>query len=137
MMGRIFVDTNIFVRYLTGDDPKKATRVKHFFELAKKGVLELCTNEMIVAELIWVLSSYYDCSKDEVFNIVSRILSLKFLVTPRRDLLYHALFIHKIKNVDFIDAYTALFMKEEGIQKIATFDKTDFKRFDWVERIEP
>ena len=47
-----------------------------------------------------------------------------------------ALDIFAESNVSFADAFTAAFMKAQGITEIYTWD-TDFDRFDWLARVEP
>jgi predicted nucleic acid-binding protein len=36
-MKKVFVDTNIFIRYLTNDPPDLADKVERFFDLAQQG----------------------------------------------------------------------------------------------------
>jgi len=50
-----FVDTNLFVRYLTDDDPEKADRVEALLNAATAGKVKLITSDLVLAELIWVL----------------------------------------------------------------------------------
>ena len=72
-----FVDTNIFLRYLTGDDPPKYERCRGLFKRAVEGELGLSTSVMVIAELIWTLLSYYKVPKAEVIEKVSVIVGLK------------------------------------------------------------
>jgi predicted nucleic acid-binding protein len=52
-----FIDTNVFLRFLTRDDFAKAERVKALLEQAEKGEVELTTSESVISELVFVLSS--------------------------------------------------------------------------------
>ena len=52
-----FVDANVFLRFLTRDDPVKAERVKALLERAERGEVDLLTSESVIAELVFVLSS--------------------------------------------------------------------------------
>lgn len=45
-----FLDANVFIRYLTNDDPAKADRVEKFLDLAASGKERLLTTEMVIAE---------------------------------------------------------------------------------------
>ena len=52
-----FLDTNVFLRYLTGDDEIKAQASYELFQRVSLGEEELFTCEAIVAEVVYVLSS--------------------------------------------------------------------------------
>jgi predicted nucleic acid-binding protein len=57
-----FVDTNILVRHLTGDPPAMAERATAF--LASQPELYLA--DLIVAETVCVLESFYKAPRDQV-----------------------------------------------------------------------
>ena len=61
-----FIDTNIFIRFLTNDIPEKAEACDHLFRDAAEKNERLFTTEMVIAEIIWVLESYYELPKKEV-----------------------------------------------------------------------
>ena len=63
-----FVDTNIFLRYLTKDDPSKYERCRTMFKKALEGEIAISTSGMVIAELIWTLLSYYKVPKAEVIE---------------------------------------------------------------------
>ena len=50
-----FVDINIFIRFLTKDDPKKAEACFDLLQRAEKGEINLQTTESITAETVYVL----------------------------------------------------------------------------------
>lgn len=51
-MKTVFVDTNIFLRYLTADEPAKYEKCREIFKKAVDGKIRLMTSDMVVAELI-------------------------------------------------------------------------------------
>ena len=55
----VFVDTNVFLRFFTNDLPEQAAAAEALFRRAAAGEIELVTNVMVIAELVWVLESYY------------------------------------------------------------------------------
>ncbi|MBN2244661.1 MAG: PIN domain-containing protein [Candidatus Aminicenantes bacterium] len=131
-----FVDTNIFLRYLTQDDLSKYERCRTMFKKALGGEIALSTSSMVIAELIWTLLSYYKVSKADVIEKVSVILGTENLFIPDKDVLADALVLYARKNVDFIDAYNAVFMKNHGLREIYSYDE-DFEMIEDVERKEP
>ena len=136
-MDRFFVDTNVFIRYLTNDDPKKADRVERLLKLTIEGKASLITNLMVIAELVWTLESYYGLSRSDIGEKLSLILNTPNLEVPENQRIMKALSLYVEENIDFIDAYNAIFVKEHGISNILTYDKKHFDRLSWLKRAEP
>jgi predicted nucleic acid-binding protein len=132
-MEKVFVDTNLFLRYLTKDDPGKYERCRAVFEKAVGGEVSLLTSGMVIAELIWTLLSYYKVPKAEVIEKVSIIISTPNLHVVDRTIIADALVLYSQKNIDFIDGYNALFMKFHGLGKIYSYDE-DFDAIEGIER---
>lgn len=135
-MKRKFVDTNIFLRYLTKDDPSKYDMCREVFKKAVKGEIALATSGMVIAELIWTLSSYYNVPKACVIEKVSIVVGTESILIPDKDIIADALVIYSRKNIDYIDAYNAVFMKYHGVDEILSYDR-DFDRIEDVKRVEP
>jgi predicted nucleic acid-binding protein len=74
-MAMQFVDTNVFLRLLTGDDPAKAARCRQLFARAVAGRVHLRTSELVIAEIVWTLLSYYELPKGDVIEKVVQILN--------------------------------------------------------------
>ena len=117
-MKRKFIDTNIFIRYLTGDDHLKYEKCREIFKKAIGGKIYLATSDIVIAELIWTLLSYYKASKADVIEKISIIVGTKNLFIPDRDIIADALVLYSRKNIDYIDAYNAVFMKYHGFDEI-------------------
>ena len=136
-MERVFVDTNIFLRYLTKDDLAKFNRCREVFKKAIKGEIFLFTSEMVIAELIWTLLSYYRVPKAEVVEKVSIIIGTRNLHIVNKAIIADSLVLYGQKNIDYIDAYNTVFMKSQGLEKIYSYDE-DFDTLDgMIERKEP
>ena len=131
-----FVDTNVFLTYLTQDDPSTYERCREMFKKALEGEIALSTSGMVIAELIWTLLSYYKVPKAEVIEKVSVILATENLFIPDKDVLADALVLYARKNIDFIDAYNTVFMKYQGLREIYSYDE-DFDPIEDIERKEP
>ena len=131
-----FVDTNVFLRYLTKDNLSKYERCREMFKRALEGQITISTSGMVIAELIWTLLSYYKVPKAEVVEKVSVILGTENLFVPDKDALADALVLYGRKNIDFIDAYNAVFIKYQGMREIYSYDE-DFENIEDFERKEP
>ncbi|MCI0550596.1 MAG: PIN domain-containing protein [Anaerolineae bacterium] len=115
----------------------QADAVEKLLRQASEDKLRLVTNGMVIAEIVWTLQSYYQLENTDIQNKVLAILNTSGLEIPDGDLILKAIIWYAEKNVDFIDAYNAAWMEQEGIAKIYTFDQKHFARFDEVEVINP
>lgn len=135
-MKPIFIDTNILLRYLTGDDPEKFERCKDLFKRAFEKKIALLTSDMVIAELVWTLHSFYNVPKEEIIEKVTIIVNTPNLKIPNKKLISQVLALFSQKNIDYIDAYNAVFMKRYGCAQIFSYDK-DFDRIEDIKRVEP
>jgi predicted nucleic-acid-binding protein len=127
-----FVDTNLFLRYLTNDVPAQADAVESLLKRASKEKINLVTTSMVIAEIVWTLESYYGLSKKEIQILVLGILNTEGLEVMDSDLILQAIVPYANKNVDFIDAYNAAWMIKNNVDKIYTFDQKHFHRFHGI-----
>jgi len=128
-----FADTNLFLRFLTNDLPAQADKVERLLHRARDGEVKLVTTGLVIAEIVWTLESYYQISKSEIQDKVLAILNTPGLDVENADLLLQAAVMYAEKNVDFIDAFNAAWMRERGVKSVATFDARHYSRLDSVE----
>jgi len=131
-----FIDTNIFIRFLTDDVPEKADACEEIFKKTIEKQETLFTTDLVIAEIVWVLESFYELPKEEVQGKVEKNLNTPNLICPHKDLILNALMIYSKKNIDYIDAVNALILKERGIEELYSYDE-HFDRIDWLTRLEP
>lgn len=135
-MKKVFIDTNVFLRYLTKDDPSKYEKCREMFSKAMEGEITLFTSAMVIAELIWTLLSYYKVPKPDVVEKVSIIVSTGSLHILEKDLIADSLVLYARKNIDYIDAYNSVLMRRQGLSEIYSYDE-DFDRIEGIQRKEP
>lgn len=135
-----FVDTNIFIRYLTQDDPQKAETCFRLFERAKRNEVELTTSESVIAEVVFILSSkrLYNLSRQDIRIRLYPIFSLSGLKVPFRKQILRALDLYLLNNIDFEDALSIAIMERQAISEIYSYDE-DFDRIQGsaIQRILP
>lgn len=131
-----FLDTNIFIRFLTDDVPEKVDACEEIFKKAVEKQETLFTTDLVIADIVWVLESFYELPKNEIQDKVQKILNTPNLICPHKDLILNALILYNEKNIDYIDAYNALILKENGIEELYSYDK-HYDRIDWLTRLEP
>lgn len=128
----IFVDTNVFLRFFVADVKDFYQRAKGLFERAEKGEIRLVTSDMVIAEIVWVLESYYGFNKEEVRTVVETLLHSKGLKVINSGLIEKAITNYVHRDVDFIDAYNGALIKAKGYNEVATFDEKHFQRLEGI-----
>lgn len=125
------IDANLIIRYITQDDQEKALAVKKLLQKDK----QLIIPDMVVAEIIWTLVSFYYTPKEEA---VEKILSLLAMdnIEANKELLNKSLNIFQKNNIDYIDAYLAAFCEEGNLEGIYSYDH-DFDKIKGIARKEP
>lgn len=136
-MTACFVDTNLFIRYLTNDDPAKAERVELLLKEAASGKVRLVTTEIVIAEIVWVLESSYGLKSSAVAPLIRAILATSGLEVINASLVAIALDYYETKNIDFIDGYIAAVMEKQGITELYSFDRKHISRIKTISRKEP
>jgi len=136
-MKTYFVDTNLFIRYLTNDDIKKANRVEELLDKAALGKVRLITCEVVMAEVVWVLESYYNLNKVQIAEHLEAILATPGLNVLNGKVVEKAVEYYLNENIDFIDAYIVSLMNRLNISSIYSFDKKHLKRIKSIKRLEP
>jgi predicted nucleic acid-binding protein len=136
-MKKSFVETNLFIRYLTNDDPVKADRVEKLLNQAAGGSFTLVTTELVIAEIVWVLESYYELTNVAIAPLVRGILATPGLEVINGTLVGRAVELYERQGIDFIDGYIAAVMEKHGIDELYSFDRKHISRLRNVTRKEP
>ena len=131
----IFVDTNVFLRFFVRDVESFYHKAKDLFEKAENGQLKLETSDMVIAEIVWVLESYYDFLKPEIKEVIETILETKNLKVANHSRVKEAIDFYSSGKMDFIDAYNIAYIKAKDFKKVATFDIKHFKNIEGVSNI--
>lgn len=134
---RIVIDTNLLIRYLINDDSRKAQVVDTLLKKAGKGELHILMPSIVVAELVWVLESFYKMETAEIADLVDSILNTPGLTVSDDSIVRSALKQYRTKGVDLVDAWIAAFAQEKKANEIHTFDKKHFKGIDGITVVQP
>jgi predicted nucleic acid-binding protein len=73
-MKRAFVDANIILRYFTKDPPDMAEASLKTFSAAQDGQICLILIPITVAEVVWVLESFYGYTKEQIAIKITQFL---------------------------------------------------------------
>jgi predicted nucleic acid-binding protein len=135
-MKRAFIDANVILRYLTKDPPELAEAAFKTFSAAQQGLVLLVLAPITVAEVVWVLESFYDYPRVRIAETLSLFLRSSGLEVMDLDLLIQALSLYHEKNIDFADAVLARVALGRDINVIYSFDK-HFARIPGIVRVHP
>jgi predicted nucleic acid-binding protein len=126
-----FVDTNVLIRHLTGDPPDQARHATAFLADAD----ELLLPDLIVAEVVYVLESFYEVPADEVARLVRSVIAYPPIRTLDPALLLRSLEVYETHRIDFAEAYLVASAEASGIPDIVSFDRS-IDRVTTTNRIE-
>ncbi|PIP84481.1 MAG: PIN domain nuclease [Elusimicrobia bacterium CG_4_9_14_3_um_filter_62_55] len=129
----IAADANIFLRWLLDDDHAKAEQVATLFKRAEEGKVEVRAADLTLAEVVWVLGSFYELKPDAIADLLEPLLDSP-VQFENRDRLMVAMELFRAHKASFGDCYLAAFAREKGAE-IASYDR-DFDKLA-VKRVEP
>ncbi len=92
------IDTNVVVRYLTGDDPEQAARARNVIETGNVFV-----STTVLLECEWVLRSVYGLAAEDAAAALRAFSGLPGVTVESPNLLVEAL-DRAAKGMDFADA---------------------------------
>jgi predicted nucleic acid-binding protein len=127
-----FVDTNVLVRHLTGDPPELAGRATRYLAAAD----ELLLPDLILAEVAYVLESFYEAPRSQVATTLRAVLAFPAIRVVDADLLQRAVEVYEADRLDFTDAYLVASAERTGVGVIASFDR-GIDRVKTIRREEP
>ena len=129
---RALLDTNVLVRHLTGDPPSQARRATAL--LADDH--ELLLTDLVLAELVYVLESFYQRPRGEVAEAARSLLALPSIATVDADLLLRSLELYESHRLDYAEAYLAAAAEVWDLDRVVSFDR-GLDRVPSIKRVQP
>ena len=83
-----------------------------------------CFADLIVAETIYVLESFYEAPREQVAMSMRSLISMRSVVTVDPALLLRAIEVYEVDRLDFAEAYLVAAAERTGVGVVATFDQT-------------
>lgn len=133
-----FVDTDVVVRLLTGDDPGKQRAAAALFAAVERGKTRLFAPDTVIADAVYVLSSprLYAVPRPQVRDLLLALLRLPQLALDKKPVVLKALELFGESSLDFGDAMLIATMHEAQVATLYSFDQ-DFDRITGLTRLEP
>lgn len=126
------LDANFILRFLLKDYPIQAEAVKKVLETKSEA---LFLSDMVVAEVIWVLTSFYKLTREDTAEKIYALLSLNSIYSNKA-LLTRALYFYRNFNIAFVDSYLTAYCEQNKLEGIYSFDK-GLDKIKWVKRFKP
>ncbi len=134
---RAVIDTNLLVRYLTEDDPAKANEVKRLLLKAAQDEVRLLIPSVVIAELAWILQSFYRLERNEIVPLLNAILHTHGVEVSDKSVISRSIALYRESAMDFIDAWIIAFAEGAEVSSIYTFDRRHFKNIDGIKMMHP
>lgn len=127
-----FLDTNVLVRHLTGVPEEMAARATAYLGSES----ELFLTDLVVAETVYVLESFYQSPRPQVAEAIRSLLAFRSVVCVDAALLLRAAEVYEVGRLDFAEAYLVACAETTGIKRVVSFDRS-IDRVGTVDRVEP
>ena len=123
------IDTNILVRLVTRDDAKQVSAAEAFVAHGA------WVPHLVLAEAMWVLSSVYDRSPDDIATAVEMLLNHEHLTLQDSEAVVAAATnFRRRPALGFSDCLVLEVARKAGHLPLGTFDR-DFSKLAGVERL--
>jgi predicted nucleic-acid-binding protein len=114
-------DTNVLVRFLTGDDRVQSPQSFSVITSARNQPIHICLVALV--ELAWVLGKAKRWPQRDVFNACRQLLESRDFAVEERELVLGALGEAEEAGCDLADAIIAILNERAGCDATATFDE--------------
>ena len=116
----------MLVRYFVRDVEEQYVQAEAWLKEASKGKRELAISAMVVAEVCYVLESFYKRDRREITDNLGSTLSQKWMKVPERRVLLAAIELFA-QGEQIVDGYLICKAKT-GDGKVLSFDKKLVKK---------
>ena len=115
------LDTNVVLRFLRKDEAQHAA-AKVLLEKAAESGQRLVLLDVVIAEVIFVLGSFYKYPRLEIAEALSALLDHDAIGVPNAEIVHDALVRYTGTNLHFVDCYLAA-MGKAADREICSFDQ--------------
>jgi len=100
------------------------------------GADQLLVTDLVLAECVYVLESFYEVERTRVAEIMRAAISLPSVAVIDASLLLRALEVYEIHRLDFAEAYLVACAEATEVAAIVSFDRS-IDRLETVTRVVP
>lgn len=133
-MLKVFIDTNVAIRFLVQDDPHKARDCAKLFELIETGEIRAYTSSFVIAEFLFVLIKQYKYPKIKVAEAAASFLNLRNMTLIESGNTSLALKLYRQYSIKYGDCLIATQVPVKTI--LVTYDE-DFAKIPGITPQKP
>ncbi len=122
MMKPLLLDTNILLRFITGEPADQAKEAAELVAAAQAGKVRLAVLPMVLAEAVFVLTGFYEQSRSKVADVLMHLISSTGFHAEEPERMLQALKLFGVGKLDFVDCYLAAASIREG-RTLVSFDR--------------
>lgn len=119
----ISLDTNVIVRIVVKDDKEQLASIRKLFAQLDTSKQQAYVPLLVILEVNWVLSAFYEVSRAEIIENLLMLLSTPILHIENHDDLKQLLINAKENTFDLSDLLIGLRCEVAGNTPVMTFDK--------------
>lgn len=124
------VDTNVLVRYLVEDDARQSAAA--LFKQATANDEMLFVSDIVVCEVVWVLSVSYGFSRMAIAPVLRDLFRARQLAFTAPERLIRALGAFESGKGDYADYLIREHARGAGCEEVLTFDKALLREAGFV-----
>ena len=132
---RYHLDSNILLRFFTGEPAAMFARASALIESAERGEVVLELSALVLAETAFTLESFFKRPRKKVAGTLLEFVKRLGVRLAEKDRLLEALERVQNTGVHLVDAYLAALAAESKLP-VASFDR-DLDKFKDLTRFEP
>jgi len=129
------IDTNVLVRFLTGDQDPKYEALPHFFFSLESGEKRVELKLIVLFQVIFVLTSFYKIPRERVADALIELCQYRGIKIRRKRIVQEMLLLWRDHGLDIVDCYLIATLGSDPQNLLYSYDR-DFDRFG-VNRKEP
>jgi len=122
-MREVIVDTNVVLRFLLADVKDQFETSKEIIQMAKKGKLRLTIPEIVIFEVLFIFTKYYEFEKKSVVDKVKTIVMTDYIAVDSRRIFVKAIDIYVKNNLSFVDCFLKAKSIVEGKELLSVLEK--------------
>jgi len=125
---KYFIDTNVFLDIAAHNNVDHLLQSKKFLSKIRDGEMSGVTGDIVLAEVVWVLGSFYKFPKDRINRTIKNIINIPNLEIVNNYDTRMAIHFYASTNIKYVDCVIAS-IPEVVVKEwtIVSYDE-DFKK---------
>src|SRR3989338_5070787 len=133
-MKKLFLDTNIFLRFFLRDNEDQYQDVHKLFKKIEEGNFKPYTSSIVFLELNYVVRSIYKLSIDEVLDYTDAVRKMRGMTVIEKTYTDKAISLYKKYKIKLGDCFIASQLPKEAI--LLSYD-ADFRKVKEIQSQTP